>query len=495
MAAGDYTGESFPYGDMGTFVYGLTWDGEGFWIVNNSTGTAHKFVDGVDTGVSVSIEGAARVFVWDGEYFWGGGTSSTTVSQFTSVGTKTGFLFDFGAVFDDLRSACFDGTYLWLVSGTGKTAYKFTTSGEYTGVSFATDIVSPRGLTWDGESFWIINNTNNSVVQYSAAGVATGVSFSIAEQSPSYSYGMGSMVPDSSDIFLVSDTGYVYRYEGYATLFYFDGDFTTVTQSNYDTYIAPKLILDAGAIATLNEGVGLEITGIGSVYTNYYANEFNTGDVVVIKDDAGNTLFEHTVTTAKAYAVNSNGFTYLFDENRNSLIDGIAGNAYLKVSAGDTLTHVYTHSNDYSEEIISLSVHFVSANIIFANPNMTPAEAIAGLPVTPVCSAENFVKLSKIKMFDKKSLFMANGEPWPTGYYQSTVTISGVPVEGMKVFCYDNYGALLDITYSDENGIYRFDEMLMGRKYMFVAQHDDGDPTTPPEYLATASDWQSPTAY
>lgn len=92
-------------------------------------------------------------------------------------------------------------------------------------------------------------------------------------------------------------------------------------------------------------------------------------------------------------------------------------------------------------------------------------------------------------------IFDQRGEQREQGYYQSTTTVSGVPVSGVRVFCFTNNGLLLDETRSNAQGVYRFDNLLMSEKYMFVAQYDESDSRTQPVYLAVAADWQTPTAY
>jgi len=106
---------------------------------------------------------------------------------------------------------------------------------------------------------------------------------------------------------------------------------------------------------------------------------------------------------------------------------------------------------------------------------------------------ENDIKLMG-KSGNYLSLLDQRGEQRRTGYYQSTVTISGIPTANRRVLCFTNDGQLRDETRSDAQGVYRFDHLQMNEKYMFVAQYDNAT-ETPPEYLATASDWQSSTAY
>ena len=93
------------------------------------------------------------------------------------------------------------------------------------------------------------------------------------------------------------------------------------------------------------------------------------------------------------------------------------------------------------------------------------------------------------------SIFNQQGEQRKTGYYQSTVTVSDVPKPNTRVLCFTNDGKLLDETYSNESGVYRFDHLLMEDKYLFVAQYNNGNPKIAPDYLAAAADWQTPTPY
>jgi len=93
------------------------------------------------------------------------------------------------------------------------------------------------------------------------------------------------------------------------------------------------------------------------------------------------------------------------------------------------------------------------------------------------------------------SLFNQKGEQRKSGYYQSTVTVSDIPKPNTRILCFTNNGQLLDETYSNESGVYRFDHLLMDNKYLFVAQYNNGNPQIAPDYLAAAADWQTPTPY
>lgn len=82
------------------------------------------------------------------------------------------------------------------------------------------------------------------------------------------------------------------------------------------------------------------------------------------------------------------------------------------------------------------------------------------------------------------------------GYIESTTEISGIPVGFKRVMLFThNSGAILDETVSDAQGNYRFDSLLLGKKYMITAQYGNADENTPPDYSATSVDWQSPTPY
>ena len=89
-----------------------------------------------------------------------------------------------------------------------------------------------------------------------------------------------------------------------------------------------------------------------------------------------------------------------------------------------------------------------------------------------------------------------NGKQRKYGYIESTVTLSGVPAENKRVLCYDQSGShLIAETRSGSDGSYRFDSLLLGKKYMIIAQYGEVGATSAPDYLPSATDWQSPTAY
>ena len=82
------------------------------------------------------------------------------------------------------------------------------------------------------------------------------------------------------------------------------------------------------------------------------------------------------------------------------------------------------------------------------------------------------------------------------GYIASTTQVSGAPVGNKRVLLFaDDTAMLIDETVSDAQGNYRFDSLLLNKKYMITAQYGNADENTQPDYSATSVDWQSPTPY
>ena len=82
------------------------------------------------------------------------------------------------------------------------------------------------------------------------------------------------------------------------------------------------------------------------------------------------------------------------------------------------------------------------------------------------------------------------------GYIASTTQVSGIPVGNKRVLLFtDDTALLIDETVSDNLGNYRFDSLLLNKKYMITAQYGKVEENTPPDYSATSVDWQSPTPY
>ena len=82
------------------------------------------------------------------------------------------------------------------------------------------------------------------------------------------------------------------------------------------------------------------------------------------------------------------------------------------------------------------------------------------------------------------------------GFIASTTQVSGIPVANKRVLLFtDDTALLIDETVSDAQGNYRFDSLLLNKKYMITAQYGNADENTQPDYSATSVDWQSPTPY
>ena len=89
-----------------------------------------------------------------------------------------------------------------------------------------------------------------------------------------------------------------------------------------------------------------------------------------------------------------------------------------------------------------------------------------------------------------------NGEQRKFGYIASTTKINDIPVANKRVVIVANDTLqIIDETISDAFGNYRFDSLLMSKKYMITAQFGNSDENTPPEYSAVSADWQTPTEY
>ena len=102
----------------------------------------------------------------------------------------------------------------------------------------------------------------------------------------------------------------------------------------------------------------------------------------------------------------------------------------------------------------------------------------------------------KNNIFHNDVVLDQQGKQREFGFIASTVEVSGIPVANKRVLLFTNdTGLIIDETVSDSAGNYRFDSLLLGKKYMITAQYGNADENTPPDYSATSVDWQSPTPY
>lgn len=197
------------------------------------------------------------------------------------------------------------------------------------------------------------------------------------------------------------------------------------------------------------------------------------------------TIFDSSVSGT--YKESENGKTHNFSERPVRFIrDWLNGNEF--------------NSNSHWVEISSANLYAreVNCSSIKQYPtwsNRETREQANPYPPQLQTLKNNDKPTLSAKTGNYLSLFDQHGKQRPMGYYQSTVLINKVPTANKRVLCFTNHGQLRDETRSDVNGIYRFDHLDLNEKYMFVAQHDDGDPNTAPEYSAVAADWQSPKPY
>lgn len=89
-----------------------------------------------------------------------------------------------------------------------------------------------------------------------------------------------------------------------------------------------------------------------------------------------------------------------------------------------------------------------------------------------------------------------NGNLRGYGYFKGKTMVSDIPVGNKRVQCFEhNSGVLIKDTYSDNKGNYIFDNLMTNKKYKFVAFYGSADRLVPPNFNATAIDWQSPIPY
>ena len=250
-------------------------------------------------------------------------------------------------------------------------------------------------------------------------------------------------------------------------IFSFDGDFTSLQYDDYVEKIEPKILKDIDTTAVLVDGVGLTVTGDGSIYAP--SQVFSAGEYFAVANQGRAIVYTGIASETGMVVLVQDKFIFTFKSNGEMLNqpiytdDGVR--SYLVISGSDVCTTTYkVEPSNYAEQIESGRVKKSQR----LNVNTTGRRGF-------------YAQSTVINTLD-------------LGYYQSTVLINNTPIKGKKVFCFTNDGFLVDSTVSDENGVYRFDYLELSEKYMFVAQHSNV-PDAPPEYNAVASDWQTPTKY
>lgn len=280
--------------------------------------------------------------------------------------------------------------------------------------------------------------------------------------------------------------------------FDFDGDYTTLSQANFDGYILNDVLkLSEGATAVLSEGVGVTVSG-GVGYHLAVVN-FSAGETVAVFSGA-ELKYEYTFLTDVSIISNEFNLFSIDDVGEVTVIGG-HGSPTLKLESGLTsLVDVSPSSriNDGGDiELYTVMTDLVSVNVPkFFTPNRTEAEVIEGLPAAPVHGSVSVNETLNVPFFNYDTIFNRDGEAHKIGYIAAKVTINSLPAPNRRVLCYYQVGdCLLGETRSDVNGDYRFDDLLLGKRYMLIAQDDDLDPTTEREYNAVAADFQLPTPY
>lgn len=96
-----------------------------------------------------------------------------------------------------------------------------------------------------------------------------------------------------------------------------------------------------------------------------------------------------------------------------------------------------------------------------------------------------FIELSKV-------LSAVNGvlHPSQLGFISGIITVKGEPAPNRRVFLHYDSGAYVSGTFSDESGNYRFDGLVLGRRYTITA-HDNETY----QYAPVGADRRTPEAY
>lgn len=263
----------------------------------------------------------------------------------------------------------------------------------------------------------------------------------------------------------------------------FDGDFTKVAQSDFDDYIAQKIILSTDSSALLSEGSGLQVTGV-AYYPVDHCSELET---LAFLDANGNNLFEHE---GECYAVKSGDFIYIFDANRAFLFYHPSVLSYIKMQGLVEQINVDEHENTYDDEIFKSQITFNRQSIFFANQNQTREQAYPN----PTVSFNLFEKVEfSIPSHDRKTIYDPNGDMYLAGRIKGTVKEQNVPAS-KKVMCFTQYGTLVASTYSDKLGNFEFTELKHNIKYMITTQagHEVG---MPPDFHPDTVGYITPEVY
>ena len=166
--------------------------------------------------------------------------------------------------------------------------------------------------------------------------------------------------------------------------------------------------------------------------------------------------------------------------------------ALTEVEVGYLFTQTLPHAPDPIVNLL-LSLSFItwSNRETKAQANPQPEQLVTLDANAPIATT-----VVKNNPFYNDVVLDQQGNQRQFGYIASTTQVSGIPVGNKRVLLFSNdTGLLIDETVSDAQGNYRFDSLLLSKKYMITAQYGNADENTPPDYSATSVDWQSPTPY
>ena len=179
-----YTNEWFDLSGECAIPFGITWNGDSFWITDDAVSKVFQY----------SSEG-----VYTSEYF------DTSTQDIYPIGIT------------------WDGNSFWIVGSNSDKVYKYYANGTYTETYFdvSTEDTVPEGITWDGNSFWIVGSNTHKVYQYTSEGVYTTNYFDVGAQD---NIAIGITLANNSFWIIGDITDKVYQYtnEGIYTTNYFD---------------------------------------------------------------------------------------------------------------------------------------------------------------------------------------------------------------------------------------------------------------------------------
>ena len=482
MANGEYTGFSFS---VESISLASTFDGTHILVAGYGAGLVYKYeIDGTYTGQSFPVADLKPIAICsNGVFAWVVGNNSKRVYKYELDGTYTGENF---SVAEDnlLRGATCNGGFIWFTGNATKRVYKYELDGTDTGESFpVNEGSSPCGLVINNGFAWVVGNTTNRVYKYELDGTYTGESFPIDEcTNPNGLADLG-----TSFYVLGSGATKVYQYtfnDRIDESFTFDGDFTALSQDNFNNKVQGEIKLASDSSVAFTEGVGLQVTGVAY----YPVTQFTATDACAVLDSNDNVAFE---SAGEGYAVDSGAFTYLFDENRVILFSAPDVKSYLKMTGLVEQINVDNHANDYSAEIFTSQINFVSSSLLFANQNQTREEAFPNPTIS--FNIINTGELLTLPTHDRKTIYDSKGEMHLAGFIKGTVKQENIPAI-KKVLCFTQYGQLVAETVSDKMGNFEFRELRHDKKYMITTQAGH-EPDLPPDYHPDTVGYITPTPY